>query len=111
MGKKVPLIPNKLCQQNPSQAQIKIQTENKALKSALEKQFKTPLTKEKITEFLLKEGYFKSRVTKTPEGFTISYPVKLIFILKGNHFLSDYSIKKLSKPIKSTWETVLKKPF
>lgn len=75
---------------------LKIQTENKYLKTQLRNQFQNKdLTKEKITGFLLKNGYFNSKVVKTDKGFRIHDPYQIIFILKGNHFFSDYKINKL----------------
>lgn len=82
---------------NKEKNHLRIKTENKALEKTLRNRLKTPLTKEKITDFLVKEGYFKSRIRETPEGFSIANPVKMIFILKGNHFFNDYNIKKIIK--------------
>lgn len=76
-----------------------IKTDNRDLEKGIQNQFRneSDLTKEKLTKFLLKEGYFKSRIEKTPEGFSITNPFKMIFILTGNHFLKNYKIKKLIK--------------
>lgn len=85
---------------NPQGAEnsLKIQTENEDLEKQLGDRFQTEdLTKEKITDFLLKQGYFNSRVVKTIKGFHIQDPYQIIFILKGNHFFNDYKIKKLMK--------------
>ena len=82
-----------------SQRILKIETDNADLKAQIQNQFqsKKSVTKEKILDFLVKQGYFKSRVIETPSGFSITAPFKMIFILKGNRFLRDYEIKKLIK--------------
>ena len=82
-----------------SQRFLRIKTDNKDLEKQIQNRFKNkrPFTKEKILNFLVKQGYFKSRVTENSEGFAVTAPFKMIFILKGNQFFSDYEIKKLIK--------------
>ena len=71
---------------NPS----RIITKNRVLLRKLNKHFrKKTVSKKQIQQFLVKNSYYQSEVTKTKAGYVIKNPVQVVFVFRGNHFFNE----------------------
>ena len=71
-------------------------SENKQLARQLNKIFKhkSP-SRRSISNYLVKNHYFKTKVLLTGEGWIIENPIKTIFSVRGNKFFNHHEINKI----------------
>ena len=77
---------------------MRITSDNKSLEKELRSVLQSApekSVKEKIMGHLIREGYFRSQIVRSPQGFFIKNPYQMIFILKGNRFFNDFQLKGL----------------
>ena len=75
-----------------------VKSENKELSLNIEKHFKDKkISASALKEFLLKNSYYSSEITKKNGKTFIKSPYKIIFIFKGNTFLKEQDLRKLVK--------------
>ena len=75
----------------------KVISSNKILETQLNDYFEEELiTKEGIEAYLIKNNYFKSKVLELKVNHIVLNPIQSFFIIKGNKFLNDYEIQKIT---------------
>ncbi|MBC6415524.1 MAG: BamA/TamA family outer membrane protein [Bdellovibrionales bacterium] len=75
-----------------------IETENKTLSKNIEDYFEdTDFSLSKLNQFLLKNKYYLSEVIQKEDKIIIKNPYQIIFVIQGNHFLTEKEIRNLLK--------------
>ena len=75
----------------------KVMSANKVLESQINDHFEEELiTKKGIETYLIKNNYFKSKVLELKGNYVVTNPIQSFFITKGNKFLNDYEIQKIT---------------
>ena len=72
-----------------------ITTKNKDLFKRLQKYFKEKSVSEKeIQKFLLENNFYEAEVIQEEDSYTITNPIELVFIIRGNSFFNEKEIRK-----------------